>query len=169
MGWNGQCHRGLPPNKTAQTSKRKKGEPPVRVPPWTPSCAFWSTRGVPPAAAGGQGRRPWTLPPLKRRAKLSNARVARGCERTALTGFVKFPPKARFFGASPHFFAREQRNGVERAASPRSAANKTAHSHQAQTKGYQINIALMHNYLQNRTKGVRITKVPNFGGHALWK
>ena len=80
MGWNGQGQRGLSPSKTAHTYKvqEKKGEPPARVPPWTPSCAFMSTGGVPPAAAGGQGRCPWTLPPLKRWTKLSNALRAQG-------------------------------------------------------------------------------------------
>ena len=39
-----------------------KGEPPARVPPLTPSCALWSTRRVPRAAARGHGLRPWTPP-----------------------------------------------------------------------------------------------------------
>ena len=31
----------------------------------------------------------------------------------------RLPPKARFFGAPPRFFAQEQRNGVERAVGVR--------------------------------------------------
>ena len=35
---------------------------------------------------------------------------------------LRLPPKARFFGAPPRFFAQEQRNGVERAGPARSIA-----------------------------------------------
>ena len=73
----GQGKDYLPEYRRTRRSVNKRGEPPARVPPWTPSCAFMSTGGVPPAAAGGQGRCPWTLPPLKRWTKLSNARCAR--------------------------------------------------------------------------------------------
>ena len=45
-------------------------------------------------------------------------RFARSVYCTGVTVVIRFrpPPKARFFGAPPRFFAQEQRNGVERAA-----------------------------------------------------
>ena len=63
----------FPRKRRTRTNQKKKGEPPARVPPWTPSCALISIRRVPRSAERGQGRRPCTLPPLKRRAKLSFA------------------------------------------------------------------------------------------------
>ena len=78
MGSKGRTRQLPTPKVTAHTYKRKeKGEPPARVPPWTPSCASMSIRRVPRSAERGPGRRPWTPPPLKRWTKLSNARVAR--------------------------------------------------------------------------------------------
>ncbi len=59
--------------RTRTRQRQEKGEPPARVPPWTPSCALISIRRVPRSAERGQGLCPWTLPPLKRRAKLSFA------------------------------------------------------------------------------------------------
>ena len=74
----GKANENHPTYRRTRTQRRKeKGEPPARVPPWTPSCASISTRGVPRSAERGQGRCPWTLPPLKRWTKLSNAREAR--------------------------------------------------------------------------------------------
>ena len=86
MGSNGRTSHKPPPNVSAHTYKPKeKGEPPARVPPWTPSCAFVSIRRVPRSAERGQGRCPCTLPPLKRRAKLSFAlRAAEGKNTPAL-------------------------------------------------------------------------------------
>ena len=45
-------------------------------------------------------------------------RFARSVDLAGVTVVYRFrlPPKARFFGAPPRFFAQEQRNGVERAA-----------------------------------------------------
>ena len=41
MGSNGRTGHRPPPSVTAHTHKAKeKGEPPARVPPWTPSCAL---------------------------------------------------------------------------------------------------------------------------------
>ena len=74
MGSNGRTGHRPPPSVTAHTHKAKeKGEPPARVPPWTPSCAFVSIRRVPRSAERGQRLCLWTPPPLKRRAKLSFA------------------------------------------------------------------------------------------------
>ena len=44
-------------------------------------------------------------------------RFARSVDLAGVTVVYRFrlPPKARFFGAPPRFFAQEQRNGVERA------------------------------------------------------
>ncbi len=49
----------------------------IGFPPRTPFLISFEHREVPRSAERGQGRCPCTLPPLKRRAKLSNARVAR--------------------------------------------------------------------------------------------
>ena len=48
-------------------------------------------------------------------------RFARLVDCAGVTVVISFrsPPKARFFGAPPRFFAQEQRNGVERAAGGR--------------------------------------------------
>ena len=48
-------------------------------------------------------------------------RFARVVDCAGVTVVIRFrpPPKARFFGAPPRFFAQEQRNGVERAAGGR--------------------------------------------------
>ena len=48
-------------------------------------------------------------------------RFARSVKLTGVTVVIRFrpPPKARFFGAPPRFFAQEQRNGVESAVGGR--------------------------------------------------
>ena len=48
-------------------------------------------------------------------------RFARSVDLAGVTVVYRFrlPPKARFFGAPPRFFAQEQRNGVERAVGVR--------------------------------------------------
>ena len=48
-------------------------------------------------------------------------RFAQSVDLAGVTVVYRFrlPPKARFFGAPPRFFAQEQRNGVERAAGGR--------------------------------------------------
>ena len=53
-----------------------KGGTPGEGSPLNPLLRFNKHKGVPPAAAGGQGLCPWTLPPLKRWTKLSFARSA---------------------------------------------------------------------------------------------
>ena len=78
MGSNGRTRQRPPPNVSAHTYKPKvrRGNPrrgfPLRPPP-----ALMKHKGVPRSAERGQGRRPWTLPPLKRWTKLSNARCAK--------------------------------------------------------------------------------------------
>ena len=98
MGSNRRTSHRKPPNVSAHTHKRKeKGEPPARVPPWTPSCAFVSIRRVPRSAERGQGRCPCTLPPLKRWTKLSFALTRAGSWSGARSG----PGRASSRGPSP--------------------------------------------------------------------
>ena len=109
-------HSGVEISKNikAHTSKRKiKGGTPGEGSPLDPLLRFYEHKGVPPAAAGGQGRRPWTLPPLKRWTKLSNARVARGYKRA--------DPMGR---AAAHV----RSNAANIAGTVKSLANATAHT-----------------------------------------
>ena len=62
---------------------------------------WWSSERLPSLGANG----------------ICYGRFARSVYCTGVTVVIRFrpPPKARFFGAPPRFFAQEQRNGVERA------------------------------------------------------
>ena len=66
---------------------------------------WWSSERLPSPGANG----------------ICYGRFARPVYCTGVTVVIRFrpPPKARFFGAPPRFFAQEQRNGVERAAGGR--------------------------------------------------
>ena len=68
----GQANDPLPPYRRTRTSQKKKGETPGEGSPLDPLLRFLKHKGVPRSAERGQGRCPWTLPPLKRRAKLSD-------------------------------------------------------------------------------------------------
>ena len=59
-------------------TQRKEGGTPGEGSPLDPLLRFNKHKGVPPAAAGGQGRCPCTPPPLKRWTKLSDKRARRG-------------------------------------------------------------------------------------------
>ena len=74
----GQGNDHLPTYRRTRTNVKKWGNPrrgfPLRPPP-----ALYEHKRVPRSAERGQGLCPWTLPPLKRRAKLSFAlRAAKG-------------------------------------------------------------------------------------------
>ena len=119
----GQANDHHPTYRRTRTKRKKReGGTPGEGSPLDPLLRFMKHKRVPRSAERGQGRCPCTPPPLKRRAKLSDARVARRRGGVLLDGAVEaggtqhLPwrhPKARFFGAPPRFFAQEQRNGVE--------------------------------------------------------
>ena len=77
MGSKGRTGQRPPPNVSAHTyqANKEKGEPPARVPPWTPSCAYESKKGVPPAAAGGQRRCLWTPPAFLKKSGAKNFKL----------------------------------------------------------------------------------------------
>ena len=79
MGSKGRTGQRPPPNVSAHTHNPKeqiKRGTPGEGSPLDPLLRFNKHKRVPPAAERGQGLCPWTLPPLKRRAKLSCARCA---------------------------------------------------------------------------------------------
>ena len=71
---------------------------------------WWSSERLPSPGANG----------------ICYGRFARPVYCTGVTVVIRFrpPPKARFFGAPPRFFAQEQRNGVEWAGPARSIAQE---------------------------------------------
>ena len=76
MGSKGRTSHRPPPNVSAHTHNPKeqiKGGTPGEGSPLDPLLRFNKHKRVPRSAERGQGRRPWTLPPLKRWTKLSFA------------------------------------------------------------------------------------------------
>ena len=76
MGSKGRTSYRPPPNVSAHTHNPKeqiKGGTPGEGSPLDPLLRFNKHKRVPRSAERGQGRRPWTLPPLKRWTKLSFA------------------------------------------------------------------------------------------------
>ena len=78
MGSNGSRGHRPPPKVSAHTHKpkEKRGNP-RRGFPLKPPPALKEHKRLPRSAERGQGRCPWTLPPLKRWTKLSNAQCAK--------------------------------------------------------------------------------------------
>ena len=84
MGSKGRAGPRPPPKVTAHTHKPKeqrKGGTPGEGSPLDPLLRFIEHKRFPRSAERGQGRCPWTLPPLKRWTKLSNAREARSAQK----------------------------------------------------------------------------------------
>ena len=75
MGSNGRTSHRPPPSVTAHTynAKKIKGGTPGEGSPLDPLLRLNKHKRVPRSAERGQGLCPCTPPPLKRRAKLSNA------------------------------------------------------------------------------------------------
>ena len=70
----GQANARLPIKRRTRTMRRKeKGGTPGEGSPLDPLLRFMKHKRIPRSAERGQGRCPCTLPPLKRRAKLSGA------------------------------------------------------------------------------------------------
>ena len=69
---------------------------------------------------------------------IGDGRFARSVLLAGVTvGFrFRLPPKARFFGAPPRFFAQEQRNGVDSQDQRGLPPNKTAHTHKMHINAY---------------------------------
>ena len=79
----GQVIDPLPTYRRTRTNPKKKGGTPGEGSPLDPLLRSNKHKRVPRSAERGQGLRPCTPPPLKRRAKLLNAREARNCFRNS--------------------------------------------------------------------------------------